>query len=506
MREIDRVTVEEIGIPETILMENAGLAIVDAIRSQYPDLTNLKVSLFAGKGNNGGDGSVAARLLYNLGASPTLFLLAKREELKGDAKLNADIFVSIGGALKEITQQRHLNAFKLKFMHSTVVVDALLGTGLKSEPHGLYGDVVDLMNKYGEYKVAVDVPTGINVDTGLVFGKHFVADATACLGARKLGLYMPPAREATGAVRFYDISIPVRVVTDSPCSAWLIEDDDIKALMPGRPADGHKGVFGHLALACGSAGMGGAAALAGMGALRLGAGLVTACLPQNLAQGFEAGCKEVMTVDLDSTDTGAIAASAADRFIEFAQGKTAILMGPGLGKEPSTKSFAHRVIQETDIPMVIDADGLNLLGRDSQLLINRKSTTIITPHPGEMARLTGKTIAQIQSDRVKSASEYAKKTGAVVVLKGAATIIALPDGENYLIPTGNHGLASGGTGDVLAGMIAGLLAQGAKPVNAAICGAYIHGKAADVYARHFDPRSLIASDLLDILPETLALF
>ncbi|VAX25204.1 NAD(P)H-hydrate epimerase / ADP-dependent (S)-NAD(P)H-hydrate dehydratase, partial [hydrothermal vent metagenome] len=330
MREIDRVTVEEIGIPETILMEHAGLAIVDAIRSRYPDLTNLKVSVFAGKGNNGGDGSVAARLLRNLGANPTLFLLAKRDELKGDARLNADIFVSIGGALKEITQPRHLGNFKLKFMHSTVVVDALLGTGLKSEPQGLYGDIVDLMNKYGEYKVAVDIPTGINADNGSIFGKHFVADVTACLGARKLGLCMSPAREAAGSVRFYDISIPGQVVDDSPCATWLIEDDDIRGLMPGRPADGHKGVFGHLALACGSSGMGGAAALAGMGALRIGAGLVTACLPQGLAQAFEVGCKEVMTVSLDSTEAGSIAATSADRFIEFARDKTAILIGPGL--------------------------------------------------------------------------------------------------------------------------------------------------------------------------------
>ncbi len=506
MREMDRRTIDEFGISGVTLMENAGRIVTEVIQSKIPDLKKIRVNIFAGKGNNGGDGFVVARHLYNLGSEPTVFLVAEKEDVKGDAKANMDTFIRMGGRVKEFTTQKHIHNFKLKFFHTTVVVDALLGTGISSAPRGFYNDVLKVMNGQGKLKVAVDIPSGLTADSGVIPGSHFNADITVTFGSPKVGLVTSPARNAVGELVIADISIPPVVVDESPSAASLLEGGDIAQRLPKRSADAHKGAFGHLALACGSPGMGGAVAFAGMGALRMGAGLVTAAVPESIALAFEVGTPEMMTVPLCTTDSGAISSDAADSFLKFAKDKTGAIIGPGLRQDPSTKSFTRRVIQELEIPLVIDADGLNHVGHDSDMIKNRNAPTIVTPHPGEMGRLTGKTVGEVQEDRIGCAAEYSKKTGAVVVLKGAGTIIAGQEGEVFVCTTGNHGLAAGGTGDVLSGMIAGLLVQGAAPLEAAIASVFIHGRAADIFAENNDPRSLVATDLLNLLPVTLRNF
>lgn len=503
MREMDRRTIGEIGVPGVVLMENAGRAVVRAIREKIPDLKKVRVNIFAGKGNNGGDGFVVARHLLNLGAEPTVFLVAEKGEIKGDAKVNMDAYVNSGGRLKEFTSRKHIQNFKLKFFHTTVVVDALLGTGMKSAPRGFYNEALDVMNSQGRLKVAVDIPSGLSADSGVIAGNHFRADVTVTLGAPKVGLYMSPAREAVGELVIADISIPRSVIGESPCAAYIPERGDVASRLPKRAGGAHKGSFGHLVIASGSQGMGGAAALAGGGALRSGAGLVTAAVPEGIAGAFETGVREMMTLPLPQTDEGTIAADALDAFMELTKDKTAALIGPGLRTNPSTREFVKRAAAELSIPLVLDADGLNNIGEDFEVIKNRKAPTIVTPHPGEMSRLTGMSVADIQAGRICAASDYAEKIGAVVVLKGAGTVIAVPGGGVYINPTGNHGLASGGTGDVLSGMIGGFLAQGASPEDAAIIGVYIHGLLADVCAETKDPASLIAGDLPELMPGVL---
>lgn len=506
MREIDRKTIDETGIPGSTLMENAGRAVADVICDRFDNLKRLRVNIFAGKGNNGGDGFVVARLLKNLGAEPTVFLVAEKKEVKGDAKLNMDVFIAMGGRVKEFITTKHIHNFKLKFFHTSVVVDALLGTGTDSAPRGFYNDVIEVMNSQGKLKIAVDIPSGLSADSGVVPGSHFNADVTVTFGSPKVGLVTPPARNAVGELVIADISIPASVLDESSCEAYLLEHADIVRALTKRPEDAHKGVFGHLLTACGSAGMGGAVALSAMGALRVGTGLVTASVPAGLSSAFEVGVREVMTLSLKQTESCAISGESAEMFLQAAENKNAVLMGPGMGQNLSTKSFVRRVAEDFNGPLVIDADGLNLIGSDSEIVAKRSAPTILTPHPGEMARLLGVSSEAVQSDRLTTAKSYARDTGAVVVLKGAGTVIATPEGYSYINPTGNHGLASGGTGDVLSGMIAGFMAQGATAVNSAIAGVYIHGRLADVYAETKDPRSLIAGDLLELLPTVLKEF
>ena len=503
MRRIDEKTINEIKIPGLILMENAGAAVAAAVVERFPNPAGLKTCVFCGKGNNGGDGFVAARRLANMGADVTAFLVCRREDVKGDAAVNLAAFEAMGGAVKEITEPRHLGNFKLKFMHSALIVDALLGTGLSKAPYGLVEEVIGVINQSPGYKVAVDVPSGMDSDSGVPPGACVLADVTVTFGLPKVALATYPARGMAGRLIIADISIPAKVIEESPCAAYIIEREDVAAILPTRKKNAHKGSFGHLAMACGSVGMGGTAALAGLAALRMGTGLVTAAAPAELCAVYETAVPEMMALPLPSTG-GAISAQAAEKFILFASDKSAALIGPGLRTDESTAQFVRNVCAGLEVPLLVDADGLNNIGQDREILKNRKAPTVITPHPGEMARLTGKTVEAIQADRLKTASEYANDTGVVVVLKGAGTVIALPGAEPRINLTGNHGLATGGSGDVLAGMIAGLMAQGTPPADAAMAGVWLHGRCADIYGVGTDPRSMIPTDIIGLIPRAIS--
>ncbi|MDH5509779.1 MAG: NAD(P)H-hydrate dehydratase [Nitrospinota bacterium] len=503
MRGIDERTINEKKIPGLILMENAGSSVAAAVVEKFGEVFDLSVSVFAGKGNNGGDGFVAARRLVNMGADVTVFLVAEKKDMKGDAAVNMAAFEAMGGAIKEITEERHLNNFRIKFMHSAIMVDALLGTGLSSAPRGMSGRMIHVINEAGAYKVAVDVPSGMDSDRGQIPGDCVWADVTVTLGLPKVGLLTYPARARAGKLVIADISFPSIVVAESPCAAFLLEESDIRNRMPQRGVDSRKGSYGHLAMACGSVGMGGTAAMAGQAALRIGAGLVTAAAPEKMAGVYETSVPEMMSLPLPQTPGGAIAEEAAEIFIKFTEGKTAALLGPGLRTDQSTARFIRKVLVGTKIPLVLDADGLNMIASDISVISERKAPTILTPHPGEMARLTGKSIADIQADRLGEAEALAKATGAVVVLKGAGTIIAGPEGPPRINLTGNHGLAKGGSGDVLAGMIAGLLAQGTASTAAAEAAVWLHGRCADIYAEDHDPRTMLPMEIIGLIPRAV---
>lgn len=505
MANIDQTTINDVGIPGIVLMENAAIATLREIQKRVGSLYKVRINIFCGKGNNGGDGFALARHLYNLDAEPTVFLAGNKNAVQGDAKINLDAYIGTGGRLKEITESKHLKNFRLKFMHSAVVVDALLGTGAKSVPAGIYAELVGIMNSHGKLKVAIDIPTGIIADKGAIEGECFKADVTITFGAPKLAHYTYPAKKAVGELVIADISIPKSVIENSVSIAYTIDRSDAKKMFPARDDSAHKGNFGHLLVIAGSRGMGGACALACESALRTGSGLVTAAIASSLLPSFETGVKETMAIALLETSSGSIDISALGVLKNVTKKKSAILLGPGLSTDKSTVELVKQFIPEIELPMVIDADGLNALDGNTDLITQRNGSTIITPHPGEMSRLTGRTVKDIQSDRIDSARRLSDKTGAVVLLKGAGTVVAAP-GESpaYINNTGTAALATAGSGDVLAGIIGGLLAQGVEPASAAILGAFIHGELASAYeAEHGNGRSMIAGDLIGLLPKVI---
>ncbi|MBF0169996.1 MAG: NAD(P)H-hydrate dehydratase [Nitrospinae bacterium] len=503
MRQIDRTVIDGIGVPGVALMENAGRAVVAEIEKRFDSLHKLRVNIFAGKGNNGGDGFVVARHLFNRWAEPTVFLACAREAVGGDARINLDAFERMGGRVKEFTEEKHIRNFKLKFMHTSVVVDALLGSGAVGAPHGFMNDVLDVMNGQGKFRIAIDLPTGVEADSGAVPGNAFRAHVTVTFGAPKPALYTYPGAALAGEIVVADISIPRAVLDEAQAFAWLAEEKDIRAMLPRRPADGHKGTFGHALLACGAPGFAGTGLVAGVAALRMGAGLATVALPRSLSSALLSAGPELMTLPLPETPEGGMGGDAATPFLAKSATVDALLVGPGIGVTAETARFVERVVRESPLPLVLDADALTVMGA-ADWLAGRTAPTVVTPHPGEMGRLVGLSTEAVQTDRVGTAKGYAAAIGAVVVLKGARTVVAAPDGMVWINPTGNDALATGGTGDALAGMIVSLLAQGATPTNAAVAAVWLHGRAADQWRDGGKaPRAMLATDLLGILPEVL---
>lgn len=498
MQAIDQFATAGCGIPSSVLMENAGLRTVDAMREKFPDLTDRKVLVFVGKGNNGGDGFVVARHLFDKGIDVQTILLGKREQIQGDARLNANIAFKIGVPVKEI-DDGNLHSFDHALRHCHIVVDALFGTGLKAAAQGIHATVIEKINAAGKFVVAVDIPSGIDSDTGQLAGPHVRADLTVALALPKRSHWLFPAAGVMGEIRIVDIGIPQKAANQISIAVNLIEESDVRGCFKKRPADSHKGSYGHALVIGGSRGKAGAAALMALAALRTGAGLVTLAYPKSCAQ----HPMEAMTVPLPETPDGCIDRTAKDAIFEQLRGKTSVAIGPGISTDPATVGFLEDILPAIECPLVIDADGLNCLAMSRNLLSRLKPGAILTPHPKEMSRLCGKSPLEILEKRLETASEFAVKNTVYLILKGARTVIAAPDGSVYINPTGNPGMATGGTGDVLTGMIAGLLAQGFDARPACISGAYLHGLAGDIYADNNSETSLIAGDLLRTLPESM---
>jgi NAD(P)H-hydrate epimerase len=504
MRELDRRTIEEIGVPSLVLMENAGRSTYVVLRQEFPDLSG-PVAVVAGRGNNGGDGFVVARYAANAGLPVLVFLLAERQQVAGDARVNLDILSRMGVPVEEVLDDSALALAVQRLNQAGVIVDALLGTGLNAPVRGHLAEMIGHLNRLPGPVLAVDIPSGLCADTGQVLGVAVKAQVTVTYGFPKLGQILPPGRNLVGRLWRVDISIPPGLAQALPRE--LAQAAELAGLLPSRPFASHKGTFGHLVVLAGSVGKTGAAVLACEAGLKAGAGLVTAAVAESLNDILEVKLTEAMSFPLpEAAGVRAVGRRALEPLQAFLADKTALALGPGLGTHPETREVVRELVRTSPLPAVIDADGVNCLKDAPDCLKNAAGPRIITPHPGELARFLGVSPKDIQARRLETAREVAAACRAVVVLKGAQTVVAAPDGRLSLNPTGNPGLASGGTGDVLTGLIGGFLAQRLAPWDAARLGVFLHGLIADALARDLGPRGFVAGDLLKALPQVLADF
>ncbi|MBI5522616.1 MAG: NAD(P)H-hydrate dehydratase [Desulfarculus sp.] len=503
MRRADRVTIEEIGLPGIVLMENAAQGAARVLTEALGQVEGLDIAAFCGRGNNGGDGLAILRILAGQGANCTVYLLARQEDLSGDAATNLKVAKACGVEVVEVPGEEAFARHQAAMAGHDAYVDAILGTGLNSPVTGRQALAIDLLNTLGQPVLAVDIPSGLSADTGQPLGLAVRADFTATFGLIKIGLACDPG-DYVGQLHLVEIGIPPRVIEGLGCQASLLDPATVAWLLPARPAAGHKGTFGHLLVVGGSLGKSGAVCLAAQGGVRAGAGLVTAALPEALNLAAEIKLTAAMSQPLPQTSQGGLSQGALPVLLEMCADRQAVVLGPGLGREDESLELARRLAAQVTTPMVLDADGLLALAGAFAPGAMAAPQAVITPHPGEAARLLGCSAAEVQADRLAAARALAARSGAVAVLKGARTVIAEPGGRVWINPTGNALLASGGSGDVLAGLIGGLMAQGIGGLSAALAGVFVHGLAAQMAEEDFGLRGLAAEDLLDYLPPAFA--
>lgn len=506
MREVDRQTTDRYGIPSLSLMENAGIGVADAVSARHSDLGRCRVLVLCGKGNNGGDGFVAARHLAARGAQLSVHLFGEPSSLSGDAAANYERWKQVG-ATEIVRTAADLERLRPELGVCDVVIDALLGTGLAGPAKGLAAQAIEEVNRQATKAdvIAVDIPSGMASDSFESAGETIEADATVTFTAPKVGQLLPPNAERVGRLIVREIGSPRELFeNDETLKLHWLEHREFGGLKLERAPNSHKGTYGHTLIFAGSRGKSGAAALAGMGALRSGAGLVTIATPAPVQALVAVATPELMTEPLEATMEGTIAASVftSGRWKELLEGKTAVALGPGLTTEAETARFVKSMVAECPLPLILDADGLNAFAGSAEALEKRKGPLAITPHPGEMARLVGASAREVQGRRLDVALEAARSWNCMVILKGFRTIVTTPEGRAYVNSTGNPGMATGGTGDVLTGILAGLSAWfGTERWETVLAlGVYIHGLAGDIAADCEGEISLIATDLLAALP------
>lgn len=497
MREIDRVTTERYGVPSLTLMENAGKAVADFVCTHYPRAS--RIAIVCGKGNNGGDGFVAARHLHHAGKVVEVLLLASARDLKGDA---AAMHARLPFRAVEAQTEEEVRAEFLRgFVNAQLYLDALLGTGFKPPVSPLYAAAIGAMNAAKVPIVAVDVPSGTDSDAMHPQGGATMvrADSAVTFTAPKPVHVFGDLMRRTTAVA--QIGSPEEAIRSSH-RLNVVTTQDFGKFLADRPLDSNKGMYGHALILAGSFGKSGASAMAGMACLRAGAGLVSVATPRSVLTSVASFAPELMTEPLPETEAGSISRAALEHWDELTKKMTVLAIGPGITQHPETVEFVREAVRRTSIPMVIDADGLNALDAHTAVLNEAKAPTIITPHPGEMARLMEADTKTVQADRIGVARRFAKDRNTIVVLKGYKTVIASPSGETWINCTGNPGMATGGTGDVLTGIVAGLLAQHPKePLLCAMAAVYLHGMAGDLAREQVGELSLTATDLIQCLPE-----
>ena len=503
MREADRRTIDDIGIPSIVLMENAGRQAVAAMEAAYEDIATSRVAVMCGRGNNGGDGFVVARTLIQRGVDASVFLLGSVAEVRGDARTNLEILGRIGMTVVEITNAQEWELHFSELSEVDLIVDAILGTGFRGRLTGFLETVVADLNASGIPIVAIDLPSGLSADTAHLIGDCIDATMTVTLAAPKIPLVFPPADSHAGDLVIADIGIPMPIVDelDGPYLE-LLTRERMRGILPTRVAESHKGDFGRVLIVAGSLGKTGAAHLAALGALRSGAGLVTIATPRSCVPILACMGAEYMTVPLDETPAGTIDFASLDRVLDIKA--DVIAAGPGVGQDASTAAFMHGLLERAGVPVVLDADGLNAFSGDPDRLTGRDAVdVIITPHPGEMARLVGSTIDAVQRDRLTHARDFAASHKVHVVLKGHRTIVAGPEGRSFVNLTGNPGMATGGTGDLLTGMIAAWFAQLLDAEAACKLAVYLHGAAGDLAETDEGQIALMATDIASRLGDAM---
>ena len=499
MKALDVQAQNDYAMPGILLMDNAAQAVAEAVHEALTALEGERVVIFCGGGNNGGDGLGAARWLQSYGVSVRAFIVgAALDAVQGDAALELAMFTKAGGRVEALSTEDDWVLAELAASKADVLVDALLGTGFHGE---LEGDVLracELLNKSEKYILAVDIPTGVNADNGAVCEQAVRADHTVTMALVKTGLLLYPGREYCGDIELADISMPVKLVEEYQSDKYRLTDEIVRELLPLRKANAHKGDAGRVVICAGSPGYTGAAALASDAAVKAGAGLVSLYTPLSSRDVLAIKLTEVMVHGLLERMPGILGGGAASDVASSAEAADVLAIGPGLGTSESTQEAVRTILQKITTPVVIDADALTALAGHTEILAAMQAQKVLTPHPGEMARLTGLEIGEIEADRINVAKKYAEEWQAIVVLKGAPTVIGCPNGTVYVNSTGNSSLATGGSGDVLTGIIAGLAAQEISLQEAAICGVYLHGLAAELTGIDI---GLAAGELAALLPQ-----
>jgi|CXWL01.1.fsa_nt_gi NAD(P)H-hydrate epimerase len=504
MRAVDRRAIDEVGVPGMVLMENAAIGVVDALAERFPSAR--RVAILCGPGNNGGDGLAIARHLAVRGYDVEILLAVPAASLAGDAAAQLTICQRLGLPLGELAAAPDARAATLAGLAEVdVIVDALFGTGLSRPLTGAHAELVVALGRLGRPVLAVDIPSGLDGSLATIPGPYLAADLTVTFAAPKVAHILAPACHACGELVVADLGVPAWLVDEAPGDLHLLRAEELAALLPRRPPAGHKGTFGHVLIVAGSPGKAGAAILATRAAVRVGAGLVTVAVPAPLLMTVDGGVVEAMTLALSADADGAVAAAATAAVTAAWASRTVVAAGPGLGTGAGAAAIVAALVSDCPLPLVLDADALNLLAGHLESVRQRAAPTVLTPHPGELARLLGTTTAEVQSDRLAAVRAAARLCGAVVILKGERTLVAADGvaGGVWVNPTGNAAMGTGGAGDVLTGAVAGLLAQGLEALTAAQLAVYVHGLAGDRWLAAHGDRGLAAGDLAEGLPGAL---
>ncbi|MDI6600333.1 MAG: NAD(P)H-hydrate dehydratase [Thermoanaerobacteraceae bacterium] len=498
MRNVDRIAIEEIGIPGVVLMEHAALSVLAEIEKSLGDVKGRRFAVFCGRGNNGGDGLALSHLLIQKGAECYVFLSGTMEEIGGDAGINLSVLRGVGGYIAEVTQKESIKFIEKQVRESDVIIDAILGTGIKGEVRGINRDLIEFINTMDKPVVSVDIPSGLNSDTGRPMGVAVKSDITVTFGYPKVGEVIYPGAEYTGRLVVADIGYPARTVEEVNPAGRLLTREELP-FIKDREKDTHKGNYGHVLVIGGSKDFIGAPVISSLAALKSGAGLVTMAVPSCIAGMVSGRTLEVIPIALCDED-GYLGKGALDEVLTKIDRFDVVAVGPGLGMGGSVKAFMDGLIRNCPLPMVIDADGLNNI--DPSLLLKSKASVVVTPHPGEMARLTNRKTEEINDDRISSTRDFTRRYKAACVLKGARTVIAA-ENRYYISPTGNPGMATAGSGDVLTGVIAGFIGQGFSITDAAILGTYIHGLAGDMLVEKRGEYGMTATDIALYIPAAI---
>lgn len=501
IRMIDYHAVKDYGINGLILMENAGISVVDEIKKRYEP--SAKVLVVTGRGNNGGDGFVVCRHLHNAGYTVQLVTLGREEQIKDEAGANLEIVKKMGVPKVNYLETDDLNGLDLMISQSDFVVDALFGTGLETDVSPFAEKVIEKINTYARFILAIDIPSGICGDDGLVKKAAVQADMTVCFHAPKCGNILYPGAEYNGELVIKDIGIPKAVNALLGYTYQIIDDASVVEKIPYRHKQMHKGSFGKAVIIAGSLGLAGAAILTCKAALRSGLGLLKLFIPESINFILKTAIPESITIPLQEMRKGVIGINQIHTIIESATKCEVLAIGPGCGDTAELGETVKQLIANVSVPIILDADALNVLSKDLNMLNAKKGPIVITPHMGEMMRLTKLTLEEISANPIYTARDFSKTWGVITVLKGARTVVALPSGEIFINVTGNSGMATAGSGDVLTGILAGLIAQGLKPEDAAVVGVYVHGLCGDVVAARIGEHGLLAGDLVEQLPYTL---
>jgi len=506
MRACDKAATDIFGIPSIVLMENAARGSADFMEKALGSLEGRSALILCGKGNNGGDGYALARHLLNRGMKTSILAVAAENDLSGDARLNAETAgrMNTETGMPEIRIMSGIETLKTELSRRPdVVVDALLGTGLVSDLRGLIADAVVELNASGAIVFSLDMPSGINADNGAEMGASIQARRTATMGGLKRGLLLGEGRMRAGKVEIIDIGMPLHGRAHDTARTFLIERQDVRDRLPDRPFNAHKYSMGHVFALAGSVGYTGAAAMTAEAVYRSGAGIVTLGIPESVHSILASKLTEVITIPLHQTATGTLSMKGADKALDLINKADSALLGPGLNRDDETLEAARMIIENAEVPLVVDADALYALADHCELLKKAAAPRILTPHCGELSRLTGLAAKEIDADRIDVSRDFALRHRVTLLLKGAPSVTASADGEVFINSTGNPGMATAGAGDILTGIIAGLLVQRMSPREAAFCGAWLHGGAGDAAALETGMRSLTAGYILNALPRVL---